>query len=267
MNKGYRFGLSTTVDYTVDIFTQLEIIAGANLDFISLGGNLGHGRFHDRYGFQEVRKTADRLGLSIESAHAPFGLEDDIAASDETTRKRSCERFLDFARTAAGYGIPLVILHPHYYLTGTRGNSLERASLSLEKILASLPDNLAVAIENLPREDGSWICARLLDRFDRSRLGFCYDSSHENFSGPPFHLLEKYYDRMITCHLSDNHGRSDEHLIPGDGIIDWERLSQYFEKVPNLKSILFEVGTGEKLVEPVEKFIMRAAQMARKIFN
>jgi sugar phosphate isomerase/epimerase len=123
-----------------------------------------------------------------------------------------------------------------------------------------------LAIENLPRADGSWICRQLLGQFDNGQLGFCYDSSHENISGGPFHLIKTFYNRLTCCHLSDNRGLADDHLPPGEGIIDWDMLFSYIRK-SKLRNILFEIGTGEKLNEPPDKYIEKTITFVRKYFT
>ncbi|MCP4649789.1 MAG: sugar phosphate isomerase/epimerase, partial [PVC group bacterium] len=123
------------------------------------------------------------------------------------------------------------------------------------------------AVENLPDNRGSWIADQLFNYFDKNEIDFCYDSSHENMSGGKFHLLKKHYSRLITCHLSDNNGTYDEHLVPGDGNIDWNQLVSYMEKAELFRDILFEVGTGEKLAVPVEDYIKRTSQKAFEIFK
>ena len=265
--KKYRFGISTTVDYTIDIHMQLPLFAQAGFQFISLGGRLEHCDFRSEKKFQEILKKVSDLGLFIESVHAPFGEELDLASPDRDVRDYAVDMLLELSARAVNYQIPLVIIHPHHFFGDSREACLDRAIASLAGIVSLRPAQISMAIENLPGTECSWICERLLEAFDYSKIGLCYDSSHENISGEPFHLLEKHIDRLITCHLSDNRGTYDEHLIPGDGNIDWAALKSYFDKAPKLENILFEVGTGEKLTEPIEHVIRRSADKARRIFG
>ncbi|UCD94249.1 MAG: sugar phosphate isomerase/epimerase [Candidatus Zixiibacteriota bacterium] len=267
MAKRYRLGISTTVDYTVDIYEQLRLFSKAGFEFVSIGAQLEHSRFPEPDRFVELAEKAAGLGLAIESAHAPFGDEYDLAATGGALRQAAADKTIDFARRSAEYGIPMVIIHPHHYFSDDKEACFERAADSLAKVLLGKPDKIVVAIENLPTREGSWICDQLLQALDRRRVGFCYDSSHENMSGAPFHLLKKHYLRMITCHLSDNQGFKDQHLVPGDGNIKWDELRSYFDKSPKIHDVLLEVGTGEKLTEPVEEFVMRAAKRAKEIFG
>ena len=266
MEKQYRFGISTTVDLSVDIFTQLDIFARAGFDFISLSARPAHSRFFDSEAFAEVLRRVEELGFFIESAHFPFWEGYDPAAMEEKDRELALKNLAEYMEFAGTHKIPIVIVHPHYYFNDAKEACFERAARSLEKALVFKPENIRMAIENLPTAAGSWICENLLEEFGNDRVGFCYDSSHENMSGKPFHLLSKFYHRLTTTHLSDNHGGSDEHLVPGDGNIDWQKMRDYLNKSP-LANILFEVGTGEKLTEPVESFVGRTKRAIRFMFE
>ncbi len=265
--RRFRFGISTTVDYSVPIDAQLPAIKKAGFDFISMGSNDSHSGFLDEPKFKAHLSLANKLGLDVTSIHLPFGVKHNISSPDNLDR--------EFATGILGlrlsfiflYRIPLAIIHPHHYFDGSLEDAWERGRESLRQIITDLPAGLHLAVENLPDYRGSWFCTRILNEFGPDQLGFCYDSSHENMSGVPFHLLEKFYNRVTITHLSDNHGQADEHLIPGDGNIDWTRMRQFLEKSPNLTDILFEVGTGDPLEMPLEQFLEKTMTRAREYFG
>jgi sugar phosphate isomerase/epimerase len=267
IKKEYKFGISTTVDYSVPIEIQLPAIARAGFDFVSLGANMEHSGFLKPARFRSVMKIASELGLIIESAHFPFGREYDLAALDEKMREHAANALAEFVSLARDSGIRIAIVHPHDYFNDSKEGCLNRATEALQKAIANTPSKVKIAIENLPGRTCSWITTELLKRFDHGNVGFCYDSSHENISGEAFHLLKHHYNRMITSHLSDNYGRADEHLIPGDGTIDWPGVKTYFDKSEQLDHILFEVGTGTALNEPLDEFLKRTILCARNIFG
>jgi sugar phosphate isomerase/epimerase len=182
-------------------------------------------------------------------------------------REQAVNNVLNFLEFADFHSIPIAILHPHYYLMESPQKALDNSTESLRRIVTLKPERIELAIENLPDKRGSWIIDQLLTLFGGNTLGFCYDSSHENISGPPFHLLRKHHWRLTTCHLSDNNGGSDEHLVPGRGNIDWPKMKTYFDMVKGFENILFEVGTGEALSEPVEDYVRMTALKAIEIFG
>jgi sugar phosphate isomerase/epimerase len=265
--RKYKFGLSTTVDYTVALEKQMEIIAASGFEFISLGADVEHSRYFDSRAFGNSMKLAAQHSLKIVSAHVPFRNGYDIAAIDVGPARKAVKNVLNFLEWTNRYGIAAAIVHPHYYFDDGKEACLKRAANALEKIIHKRPAGVRVDIENLPDFRGSWICGHLLDLFGPCDLGFCYDSSHENMSGPPFHILQEYWKRITQTHLSDNNGTSDDHFIPGDGNINWPALRSYLEKNSDLTEILFEVGTGERLAEPFESFVRRASLAARQRFG
>jgi sugar phosphate isomerase/epimerase len=265
--NGFRFGISTTADYSIDIGSQFRAIVKAGFDFVSIGARMEHSHFFEKDKFSEIIKWAKALNLSIESVHFPFGREYDIAARNQDERQIAQTSAKHFIKLANHYKIPQIILHPHDYYDDSKEACLQRAIESLRDITYRNKAKVHIALENLPGNDSPWIISQLLEKFDRNEFGFCYDSSHENISGEPFHLLKKYHSRMTTTHLSDNLGYHDDHLIPGDGIINWNELSKYFNPDSVIKDILFEVGTGEKLNIPLEEFLTKTMVAAKRIFG
>ena len=265
--KQYKFGISTTVDYSVEIEVLFRLFSRHGYSFVSIGADSRHNFFPEKNKFDNLVQLAEEYGLTIDSVHIPFGDDYDLANPLYKERLASVRNVLLFLEYIADFGIPIAILHPHHYLKETREKALTSAAKSIEEIVGKKPDNIKIAMENLPDARGSWIAEQLLNIFNQEKIGFCYDSSHENMSGPPFHLLEKYYSRLITCHLSDNNGIVDEHLVPGNGNINWNRLSSYIDKAGSFDNILFEVGTGERLSVPVEDYIEKTALKATEVFG
>ncbi len=107
-----------------------------------------------------------------------------------------------------------------------------------------------LAMENMV--DSIWALDRILDELgddpEETNLGICIDVGHAHMSHdagrePVPNYLERYAGQLIHVHLDDNHGESDEHLIPGDGTIDWPRT------LATLDHIGFE-GTAVLEVQP-----------------
>ncbi len=266
MNKNYRPGIATGVDYRIPIEKIIKIASDCGFKFLSISARPKHSHFFNPDKYFEIARLAGNLGLTIESAHAPFWEEYDIAASVKSDRETALENILHYLGFASKYEIPQVIIHPHYYFSDSVEDVFARAVDSLNTLLEKKPQNINLAIENLPTAPATIICDMLLKHFGEEKIGFCYDSSHENMSGDPFEILGKHYNRLTITHLSDNKGESDEHLVPGDGTVDWGKLKAYIDKSP-LEDILFEVGTGDPLSEPIERFVRRAAEAAYRMFG
>ena len=66
------------------------------------------------------------------------------------------------------------------------------------------------------------------------KLKICFDIGHRNFLTPKFDVMKEYGEHITVLHLHDNHGKTDEHLVCGEGNIDWEEFAQAITQFPNL---------------------------------
>jgi sugar phosphate isomerase/epimerase len=48
---------------------------------------------------------------------------------------------------------------------------------------------------------------------------------------PVPNYLERYAGQLVHLHFHDNHGEADEHLIPGEGSLDWDRILSTIESI------------------------------------
>ena len=75
-------------------------------------------------------------------------------------------------------------------------------------------------------------------------------------------VLENYGEFVEVLHLHDNHGLSDEHLICGQGTIDWENFAA------NLKTNIVlsaEVKYGEKADESFLPAVLEGLYMVENL--
>ncbi|MFC2079357.1 sugar phosphate isomerase/epimerase family protein [Candidatus Bipolaricaulota bacterium] len=95
-----------------------------------------------------------------------------------------------------------------------------------------------LAMENMP--NSMWALDRILDEMgedpEKTNLGICIDVGHAHLSTdagrePVCNYLERYAGQLIHLHLHDNHGEYDDHLLPGEGTIDWPRVLNVLESI------------------------------------
>jgi sugar phosphate isomerase/epimerase len=98
---------------------------------------------------------------------------------------------------------------------------------NVQAIEALLPTSerlgVRLMVENAEGDDGESL-APVLDKLPT--VGLHLDIGHANIGARKSHtpsLLAKYANRLLHVHLSDNKGKSDDHLAIGAGIIDWKR--------------------------------------------
>ena len=82
---------------------------------------------------------------------------------------------------------------------------------------------------------------------EATALGICMDVGHARLMGDVVDAIETCSGHLITTHLHDNRGRSDDHLVPGKGVIDWDAAMLAFQKIGYDGVWMFELAaTAER---------------------
>ncbi|HTB98950.1 MAG TPA: sugar phosphate isomerase/epimerase family protein [Terracidiphilus sp.] len=101
--------------------------------------------------------------------------------------------------------------------------TMEYAETALEHLGAfAHPLGVRLLVENLLSE--ATTPERLLTILEQGHLasvGICLDLGHAHITTGVPAAIVTLGDRIASVHVHDNHGMKDEHLLPGDGTIDW----------------------------------------------
>lgn len=117
--------------------------------------------------------------------------------------------------------------------------------------------NVRLAMENL--KNCIWILDRILDEVgdnpEDTNLGVCIDIGHANQSDdagrhPVTNYLERYAGQLTHLHLHDNQGTDDEHLLPGEGTVDWPSVREVLERLDYSGTAVFEAR--QPGISPIE---------------
>lgn len=210
-------------------------------------------------------EMARRNGLYIENVHMPFSSANEIW-TDNLASEDIVKAYARCIRDCADNNIPTAILHL------TSGNNPPAPSIKgLDRVkgLVELAEKKGVniALENLRKPEYQEF---VFSNIQSSRLGFCYDSGHENYYTKGTDLLTQYGSKLIALHLHDNDGTADQHQIPGEGNIDWNIINRKIKATGYEGAIALEV-TNEfsKYLgkETPEEFLVRAYETAKMIFT
>jgi sugar phosphate isomerase/epimerase len=211
---------------------------------------------HFNYGSPEsVRNLSDWLrdrDVTLHSLHAPTERETSsgrggtpISISDpERTRRLDAvdevKRAIDVAER-----IPFGTLVQHFAHGRQEADPrrIDAAFNSLEHlVIFAKQRGVTIALENTP---GDLTSPESLQNFIREThlrdLRFCFDCGHANIEGGVAPAFEIMRDRVVTTHLHDNHGDTDEHLLPYEGTIDWPGTLKLFASAPNALPIVIEL--------------------------
>ena len=237
------------------------------------------------YKILETPAVADQLqleiqtaGLSFMDAHGPFMGISDLCYPEGKYSQMLLLRHLTCLHIAADLGIKTYTLHsggdfrfPAY----TEAQLMDEIRRKLDVLLPEAEKcKIVICLENgMPKLCWPNRLLTIKNDYPTPYLGFCYDSGHANvmdhgreipdslprrtYAGTGYEpewddrALEKMLPHVVNCHLHDNNGYEDQHLLPGRGNIDWKHTMDLLKKAPRLEVIQSEV------IFPREKLSVR----------
>ena len=211
--------------------------------------------------YQEFPKYAEKEGLYVENAHAPY-LQSNSIWENTIEGQEYTDQIIRCVQDCSAFQIPTLVLHPINGKTLLPENNIgidrfKRIIETAEKF------GVNIAIEN----QGNPEYLDLVFRNVKSdRLCFCFDSGHENFYSPDLDLLELYGEKLIALHLHDNNGEEDAHALPFTGHVRRERIANHLRKIHYTGAIALEtLNKGFESVENPVEFLRIALDRAKKI--
>ena len=217
----------------------------------------------------EPEQAAEVVSLGREydvsaSYHAPYDRCSDLGLLSPEEGSR---RLGDMLVRANRLGARLMTLH-----LGTHKPSADRQE-ALDKTIAAIAENVSLAeqlnvrvcVENFTRCHGdaalgveTWDFVRLFDALDASFVGMNLDVGHANITGNLVELVARFGARIRNTHLHDTDGKTDGHLPPGQGTVDWDSVFRLLTEVGYEGPLNFEFpeasGAYPELVARIRSF-------------
>jgi sugar phosphate isomerase/epimerase len=184
----------------------------------------------DHVVWEELSAQAQILhsaGLAT-TIHAPF-LDLNPGALDPAIRKVTHKRFQQVFQAAEQLKPRIIVFHPGYDELRYGANRLDWLKNSIDFWRDFVPrakeTGSVIAVENIFEKEPSTLRG-LLEAIDDPAFRHCFDVGHWNMFTTV--TLEEWFASLgsfiAEAHIHDNHGQSDEHLPPGEGQIDFDRL-------------------------------------------
>lgn len=177
---------------------------------------------------KEIRASADDCGAVISHGHASF----DASCRDEALILRTL-------RCCQIMGIRYLVVHPIWRdadgtVIGDRDTFLSVNAEGMKTMMDSadrygvilLSENLLWGASADPR-----IISDLVWEVGHPQFGWCYDTGHAKSTGYAPALLEDCLLPPLSLHIQDNLGHGDDHLLPGDGTIDWDDVTSHLRGI------------------------------------
>lgn len=207
----------------------------------------------DRMVWEELAAQAGALhaaGLAT-TIHAPF-MDLNPGALDSSIREATRRRFQQVFRAAGLLRPRVIVFHPGYddLRYGENRMAWLKNSIAFWRDFLPLAGEVGctIAVENIFEKEPSTLRG-LLEAVDDPCLRHCFDVGHWNMFTTG--TLEEWFAELgpfiAECHIHDNHGRADEHLPLGEGMIDFERVFGLLGKYAPEALWTIEAHTIERL--------------------
>ena len=226
---------------------DLRLIREAGFTHINWNPDAGSSYMYSMSEMMHIKESIEKADLRVKTIHGANGCHHimEIQSHYQDRRKdfispRECfrqtgielvENRLLLAKVLNSDNIVMHIDHPAE--SDDKENAWKEFFVILFKSLDQLrpiaeKHGVRIAVENLryPVSETIHLFDAIFDRYPADYLGWCYDSGHAHFVSKDLTLLERYRDRVIATHLHDNYGARDDHLLPGDGNMDWNAVVQ-----------------------------------------
>ena len=257
--------LSITADYLTSEGCPepyLRRIAEAGFSHVHWAHHWNTDFIYSRYEVDRIEAWLEEYGLALLDLHASSGVEKKYYSLREYERLAGVELVENRIALAARLHSGVVILHVPGEPVEERQRILFRSQL--RKSLDTLQvyaggKGVKIALENLNKNNFLHI-QKLFSEYGPDFLGFCYDSGHGNLYDKAFTDLEAVKDRLISIHLHDNDGLSDQHKPLFSGTVDWKRLASAMARSAYNRCVSMELMTANAEYDSEETFLENAYQ-------
>jgi len=234
-----------------------------------------------------IQAVMNSTGMTFRGAHSFWGAEWDLNQLDPALHEKVIANQKKVIDLAAEFNAGVLVIHPgdHQFAVGgdPAVSALREQTIRTLEVLLPYAEKreIRISLENIiaPSDSAAENLA-VLEYFKSPSLVCCYDTGHANVmeaaSGKdpakvcdyirhtlwhdhlildPEKTLERLAPYIVTAHVHDNSGYSDEHLLPGTGTIDWQDLTQRLEGCPNLEFVQNEVNRNRQRI-PVREAVL-----------
>ena len=201
----------------------------------------------------ELVALSKELGMEIPSYHAPFNKSDDLWNPDEIGEIGKRE-LLECVELCSRFEIPVMVTHA---FIGYEDDFVSvEAGIERYGEVAKRASELGVRLA-LENTEGDEYLAILFNALKSEKsVGFCWDTGHELCYNYGKDMTALYGDKLICTHLNDNLGirdfngkrtwHDDLHLLPFDGITDWDSVAERLAKAEYTAPLSFELSITSK---------------------
>lgn len=236
-------GFSVENNYPIPISDAVSLLHCIGFDAVSFNWKSG-------ISLAPGVECANKLGMHVQYLHAPQGAYHSLWIQKDPEMLQLLLQALEDCRN---WAIPLYVMHVcSDFVDITPDCSI--GEQNFRRITDTAAQyGIAVAFENTAKPA---YLKTLMELYQSdANVGYCWDSGHEQCYTPQVDHLQLYGHRLLATHLNDNMGMrcngcpnkaDDLHLIPHDGIADWDRQISRLKGAKKLDILNFELKRVSK---------------------
>lgn len=227
--KEAKFGISLGMGFKMSVDEQIETI-----------GRVGYASCFTGWGdgcaIEHWADVMAKNNIIYQSVHAPFTKahlmwEDEGQGGEDYT-----DMLIRCVKDCAKVGVKIMVAH---VIIGMDRHSPNALGLNrFERLVKAGEENgVVIAFENT---EGIEYLQAVMDEFKSSpACGFCWDTGHEMCYNYSEDVMARFGDKLVATHINDNLGMADRnnmtwlddsHLLPFDGIADWQGVVDRLDK-------------------------------------
>jgi sugar phosphate isomerase/epimerase len=250
-----QFGVSTHLYHGQRLCRDhLLEIAAHGFDCVEVYATRTHFDYHNPAAIADLQGWLADAGLELRSIHAPtaesftggrWGGSLSLASTDPDARAHAVKETEAALHVARRLPVPVLVAHlgvPRTQRSEGAGDSRAAARRSIEELLRiAEPLGVRIAVEVIPNElSRAGSIVHFVEQ-DLDGAGICLDFGHAHLDGDVVDAVETVSEHLIATHVHDNRGRSDDHLLPFDGTIDWAGTLLAVQKIGYDGPFMFEI--------------------------
>jgi sugar phosphate isomerase/epimerase len=226
-----------------------DALLGLGFTAIELFGDAPQGHFTqlnpgDRRALKELSQQCE---LSL---HAP-AYELNVASANPCTRDEAGRQYREAVYLAHDIGASRLVLHEGHmsYWKLDRQAARQAAVETLRQVLpVARQSGVTIALENtnfgkFAMYDTWEEWAALAGELAEPSLRLTLDTGHAGMAGWDMPaLLRSLASQIAQIHVHDTSGKADDHLMPGEGVIDWLGLRQALRETACQATLILESG-------------------------
>ena len=207
-----------------------------------------------------------RNGLVYENLHAPFGHINDIWL-DTDGGEKMLEELMFSVDACHAAGAPILVVHLSSGLKPPSITDIGRARF--EALVEHATKNgVTLAFENQRKlANIAWV----FEHFeDCDNVGFCWDCGHEACFTLGREYMPLFGKKLVCTHIHDNTAifNADLHMLPFDGVIDFDRFAKHIKDSGYKGPLTLEVMAGHSNFYEgvsIDDYLQKAADVIKKL--